>query len=390
MASIGQDSNGRKRILFVDGDTRQTIRLGKATMGQAEKFKTKVEALIGCKLQGTTPEEEVIKWLSDLDDTLHERVAAVGLVKSRSRSAATLKTFLYDYFKALAVKSGTETAYDHTRRYLLAYFGENRALRSIEPQDAEQFRQHLKASKLSESTIARRVSVARMMFKRAGKWKLISENPFADVKAGAQTNKARMFFVTRDMATAVLNACNNVEWCLLFALSRYGGLRCPSEHLALKWADVDWEKSRIRIPSCKTEHHEGGDCRYIPMFPELRPYLLEAFEQAEAGTEYVITKYRDTTVNLRTQLIRIIHRAGLKAWPKLWHNLRSSRQTELAQEFPLHIVCAWIGNSRAVAQDHYLQVRDTDFEKAIKDGTSRGTESGTANRDFGTRTIARG
>ena len=39
------------------------------------------------------------------------------------------------------------------------------------------------------------------------------------------------------------------------ALSRYGGLRCPSEHLALKWSDVDWDKSRIRVPSPKTEHH---------------------------------------------------------------------------------------------------------------------------------------
>jgi integrase len=76
------------------------------------------------------------------------------------------------------------------------------------------------------------------------------------------------------------------QWKLMVALSRYGGLRCPSETLSLKWADVDWERNLIRIPSPKTEHHDGKDCRLIPLFPELRPYVLDAFEQAEPGSEW--------------------------------------------------------------------------------------------------------
>ena len=50
--------------------------------------------------------------------------------------------------------------------------------------------------------------------------------------------------------------------------------------------------------------------------------------------------------------------------PKLWQNLRATRQTELAETFPIHVVCDWIGNSRAVAQEHYLQVTDEHFEAA--------------------------
>jgi len=46
MATIGNDPNGHKRILFVASDgKRKTIRLGKATMKQATAFKVKVEAL---------------------------------------------------------------------------------------------------------------------------------------------------------------------------------------------------------------------------------------------------------------------------------------------------------------------------------------------------------
>ena len=85
---------------------------------------------------------------------------------------------------------------------------------------------------------------------------------------------------------------------------------------------------------------------------------------------------------------KIIRRAGLKPWPKLFHNLRASRQTELAQRFPEHVVCEWIGNSQVVAREHYLRVTDADFGKAAYLVTlgeapeeARGAENGKQNRN---------
>lgn len=135
-------------------------------------------------------------------------------------------------------------------------------------------------------------------------------------------------------------------------------------HLALTWDDVDWEPGKVRVPSPKTEHHERGDCRYIPIFPELRPYLDEVYRQAEDGAVSVITRYRHANANLRTPLLRIIKRAGLKPWPKLFQNLRSTRETELCESFPLHVVTAWIGNTASVAAKHYLQVTEDHFQTA--------------------------
>jgi len=149
------------------------------------------------------------------------------------------------------------------------------------------------------------------------------------------------------------------------APGRYGGLRCPSGHLALRWVDIDWEHSRMTVRSPKTEHHEGKASRLVPIFPELYPDPREAFEAAEPGSEYVITRCREGGVNLRTQLERIIRWAGLQPWPKLFHNLRASRETELAERFPLHVVCAWIGDSQPVAAKHYLQVTEEHFNRAI-------------------------
>ena len=62
---------------------------------------------------------------------------------------------------------------------------------------------------------------------------------------------------------------------------------------------------------------------------------------------------------------KIIKRAGLVAWPRAWQNLRSSRQTELTETFPSHVVTAWLGNSERIAEKHYLQVLDSHFDKAV-------------------------
>ena len=50
--------------------------------------------------------------------------------------------------------------------------------------------------------------------------------------------------------------------------------------------------------------------------------------------------------------------------------MRASRETELVVDYPIHVVCAWIGNSPAVAAKHYLQVRDEDFDRAAKSGAN--------------------
>ncbi|MCB9852403.1 MAG: site-specific integrase [Phycisphaerales bacterium] len=208
--------------------------------------------------------------------------------------------------------------------------------------------------------------MAKQFFRAAVRRKLIRENPFGHLVGAIRANKTREYFVTQADAERIIDKCPDAEWRLLFGLSRYGGVRCPSETLGIRWDHVDWERSRITVRSPKTEHHVGGESREIPIFPELRPLLEDAYELAQPGAEYLIARYRETSVNLRTQLKRIIKRAKLQPWPKLFHNLRATRETELAETYPAHVVCAWIGNSQSVAQRHYLQVTDEHFERGAR------------------------
>ncbi len=369
MASICDDGGRLKRILIVCPDgIRRPIRLGKCSAKQAQTFCVRVEALVSASITGSI-DDETSRWLAGLDDKMHARLAAAALVKPRQQGKTTLKQLLDAFFEHLNVKPITSLGYQPTRAALLAEFGLNTPIRDIQPLQADQWRAKMKADDYAEATLSKRVKLARQIFRQAVRWKMLGENPFEGVKAGSQQNKSRQRFISREDAQKVLNKCPDAQWKLLFALSRYGGLRCPSEHLALTWADVDWEHNRIRVTCSKTEHHEGRGERFMPIFPELRPYLLDVFEQAAPGTSHVITRYRDANTNLRTQLQRIIGKAGLTPWPRLFHNLRATRQTELAEHFPGHVVCAWIGNTEKVAQNHYLQVTDAHFEKAAKEPT---------------------
>ncbi len=160
-----------------------------------------------------------------------------------------------------------------------------------------------------------------MFFRAAKKRKLIADNPFAEVSAKAVMRQDRQRFITREETDRLLAVCNPT-WRVIVALSRYGGLRCPSEVLSLRWQDVDWEAGRIVVQSPKTEHHVGKASRTIPLFAELRPILAEAFDLAPEGAVYVVDgNHRDAAntasgwrnCNLRTQFERIVKRAGLTA-----------------------------------------------------------------------------
>ncbi len=175
------------------------------------------------------------------------------------------------------------------RDRLVTHFGEQRDLRKITQAEADGFRLWMLEQEYAAATVGRTIKRCRQFFAYAIDAELLSKNPFTKVKAAACENRARIRFVDRKEATAVLEACPDLQHRLVFALSRFGGLRCPSEIIELEWSDVNWELDRFWVRSPKTEHHEGKEGRWVPIFPELRPFLDEAFDAAESGAVKVVT-----------------------------------------------------------------------------------------------------
>ena len=68
--------------------------------------------------------------------------------------------------------------------------------------------------------------------------------------------------------------------------------------------------------------------------------------------------------NLRTSFGKLVKRVGLSSWPRPFHNMRSSRETELLEEYSVHVVAKWMGHDAKVCLKHYAQTTDEHFERA--------------------------
>lgn len=227
---------------------------------------------------------------------------------------------------------------------------------------------------LRPTTIHKRLQHARMFFTHAKRQELVGSNPFEFIRHRPGDASERRAYAPEDNVRRAMEHAPNDTWKILIALSRFAGLRVPSEALSLRWQDVDWERQRITVPSPKTQHLPGRSYRVIPLFPAVRPYLEAAWDVAPDGAEYVIPEeYRKraqgpdgwANANLRTTFEKVVRRAGLEPWPRLWHSMRASCESDLARQFPLAVVAKWLGNTQAVAMRHYVDVTDADFERAV-------------------------
>lgn len=371
MASVSRDGNGTKRVCFTDRDGKpRAIRLGKASSKAAEGFCVRVEALLADKLLARAHDAELCAWLRDLPERVYAKLVRAGLVEARATVEVVTVGALLDRFeKGAVVKAGTHTTYLQATAMLREHLGAATPVGEVTPAHADDWRKAIAGAEagkkaLAPATVAKRVRVAKAVFRKAVKWGLIPSNPFADLRAGSMANPDRAFYVTRGAIAAILAACPDDQWRAIVALSRYAGLRCPSEVAGLKWGDVNWERGRLTVRSPKTAGHEGHAVRIVPIAPELRPILLALFEQAEPGSEAIVPRVSDPAVNLRTTFGKIIARAGEKPWPRLFHNMRASCATDWVERFPAHAVAAWLGHSPLIAAQHYLQIRDAHFDMA--------------------------
>ncbi len=374
MASIGNDRDGTRRVLFVAPDgKRHTIRLGKCNKRDAETFKMHVECLVSAKMQGCEPRREESLWLSDLPETMHQRLVRVGLARPRMRdNNVLLKDWMRQYIESRTdLKRSTVATLERAEKAANKFFPKHTRLAAVTVADAQDFRIFCETElKWAQNTVRRTIARMRQFFYAAMHSGIITKNPFVDksLPTVLRETRERFYFLTQGDALKVLEACPDSEWRTIFALCRWGGLRCPSEVLRLEWQDIDFKKEQFTIHAPKTERHENGGIRVSPLWPEIATVLRELKAEKGDAPGPVITRYRHSGQNLRTTFAKIVRRAGLEPWPKPFQNLRSTRETELFKitKGDIKGVSEWIGNSPIVAMKHYAQVRDEDFTEALE------------------------
>jgi integrase len=374
VASISTNrTTGNRDVVFqivVGGKKlRRRLRLGKTPLKDVNTIKSHVAHLANERnSNGRKPAPlATVEWLDAAEPEFRARLVelslvdapAGGIVDAVPAAPLTLAAFIDGYIAGRKkLKPSTVAHLKRCRNNIVSILGDDKLLSAVTVGDAKRFREKL-AESMAVNTVRRICARAKQFFQAAIDDAIIETSPFAKMKdTTVKANKARDHEITRDVATKILDACPNAEWRLIFALARYGGLRCPSEHFALRWADVDWTAGTMRIDAPKT------GVRVMPLFAELRPYLEDAFDPE---SEFVIVDNRSKS-NLRTQLTRIIKKAKVKPWQKLFQNLRATRSTELAKEYGPYAEAEWLGHSPEVAGEFYVRATADDFARAVGKG----------------------
>jgi integrase len=371
MATAYANASGQYQVQFTGaGGKRETIYLGRVPKEFAVEFGIRVDRLLQSASTGFPPDPTTLFWLGETSAKFRRKLAKVGLWADMPVSTIDQ---LCDYcIRHADVEPSTMEKYFAAKASLVAFFSASRPLHQITNADCIEFRAWLlklgrrpTPGPLKPTTVSKRLEQASLYFAVAVRKRWLLDNPFNGVVCYPGDTSDRMHFVTQE-AIATLMAAADPEMRLCLGLARYLGLRIPSEFKPLQWDWIDWENGHLKVMAPKTKRFAHKKWRYPPLFPQVRDLLWDSFEAAPTGSIYMMTSRTITATAWRNRLERLCKKTGIESWPKIWQNMRSTRETELIDEgFPIQAVTAWIGNSPDVAIQNYLQITKDHHHRAI-------------------------
>ena len=372
--------NGHTWIQFRLRDKQKTLRLGLIDDADAALVLVYVKRLHDAATTGKPTDSETRSWYRRQSDELKQKLFNVGLLDQLN--VGTIKG-LIDYFEHGKSRTNrhASTAVFHGQcaRNLVDHFGEDCPLSHISSLEVEVFRAWLEKEgalridrktgeiieryPLAPVTVGRRWRHFISLFNKAEEKGWCRSNPFKTQKGFVTRNKSRKHYVDPVTTDQILKALPNTQMKLIFALMRWGGLRA-CEVGVLKWSDIG--EQTMRIDSPKT-----GE-RHCPIFKQLQPYLLAAWNEREPDEEllapYLAVRNRTSFYNY---FLGVLKRAGIPRWERLLQNLRASRATEVYREYGGPLESEWIGHGVDVSEEDYQIQLQSDIDQAAGKGDWR-------------------
>ena len=239
-------------------------------------------------------------------------------------------------------------------------------LSDFTPREAERWVARLDQAKtkrgtlLAQSTKRTAYAVLSLAMDAAVRDRLIPENPLVELKRPKKANTV-VPVMTAEEVDALLDAAVGTHFESLIVLVANTGCRI-GEALALRWSDVDLDKStatirRASITSSSTKTAAG--VRTVPLLPEVVAALKVRRSQQRADRLKMGPGWADTeglifttgvgtpvdAHNARRNLRSVLKAAGLPQ-DRPWHTMRHSLATRLLNRgVPMPVVASILGHA---------------------------------------------
>lgn len=339
----------------------------------AERFEENVKKVLHEASVGTVS-ADTQRWLDSLDDDIYSKIKTLSGVLPARVKAGTLDSLLETYLADNDLAPNTKVLYRLVITALKRGLPEKSKSLAISELSVDQIKTAFKAlsDRYSLTTVRSMRSTISTMFNYAVKLKWIPESPMTDIHVKTPDYTKNHRFITLETVSNALDLMPTAEYKLLIVLSRFGGLRLPSEAVMLSWDLIDFNNGIFTLYEPKKTKgsalREAGDyaTRTLPLFPEVRAALLDFAVESKQDTRGAIQWSRP--VYLMCNSIKKILRRNNLDWPRTFHNMRASRETELIDtfKFPPQTVCQWIGNSEPVYRAHYARIRKEDLSSGAE------------------------
>jgi integrase len=243
--------------------------------------------------------------------------------------------------------------------HLLPAFGERRLVTLTAP-ELERWRSTLP---LSARTKNKLLIAAGGIYRRAQRVYGIGVNPAAQVERLRERRQADIDVFSPEEVWALVRAAANEQDGAIFLTAAFTGLR-KGELIALRWRDVDFASSAIRVRASyalgQLTSPKSGKVRAVPLAPDVAAALdrLADSRPGAADDDLVFVGelggYVDGSA-LRRRYLLALERAGLRRLR--FHDLRHTFGTRVIAKADIVRVQEWMGHADIQTTRRYLHFR---------------------------------
>jgi len=180
------------------------------------------------------------------------------------------------------------------------------------------------------NTVNMELGTLRTIFNQGIKWGYLKKNPTEGVEMLKVTDAKAPRFLTQEESKKLLESCGGGLYQVFFTFLNTG-MRL-SELLNLEWADIDFQRRKIKIQRKPNWSPKTGE-REIPMNAGIYELLRKLEKEKSPGTSLLFPtgNGKGYKKNLRLELIRIAQEFGIPNLTKI-HSLRHTFASQLVMK----------------------------------------------------------